>query len=162
MPENSESSAANDARFRLMVVAGTALSLAVAYGWMAGFARQPDGDFSFQWQWPIPLWAFIGLVSTVYFWGKIWPAQDRAVTRKDIVLGSLALLLPGLWWLISPLRSLSGQHAHEVTEGLVAAAIVLSFGAWMVFRLARGFLEEDSEDLKNLDAHAGDDKDLKK
>jgi ABC-type nickel/cobalt efflux system permease component RcnA len=144
-----------------MVVVGTALSLAVAYGWLAGFARQADGDLSFQWRWPIPLWTFIGLASTVYFWRAIWPSQNRTVTRKDIVLGSAALLLPGLWWVISPLRSLSGQHAHEVIEGLVAAALVLTFGAWMIIHLARSFEAEDAEDLKNLDPDTAD-KDSKK
>jgi hypothetical protein len=144
-----------------MVVVGTALSLAVAYGWLAGFARQADGDMSFQWRWPIVLWAFIGLASTFYFWHAVWPPQHDA-TRRDNVRGSLALLLPGLWWIISPLRSLSGQHAHEVIEGLVAAALVLSFGAWMIIHLARSFEAEDAEDLKNLGPDTSDDKDLKK
>jgi hypothetical protein len=162
MPANPEPPSADDARFRSIVVVGTALCLALAYGWMGGFARQPNGDLSFQWRWPILPWAFIGLASTVYFWHAIWPSQNRTVTRKDIVTGSIVLALPGLWWLISPLRSLSGQHAHEVIEGLVAAALVLSFGAWMIIRLGRGFLEEDAEDLKNLNEDASSDKDLKK
>ncbi len=145
-----------------MVVVGTALSLAVAYGWLAGFARQADGDLSFQWRWPIPLWAFIGLASTFYFWHKIWPPQNRTAIRRDNVLGSIALLLPGVWWIVSPLRSLSGQHAHEVVEGLVAVALVLSFGAWMIIHLARSFEAEDAEDLKNLDSDTPDDKDSEK
>jgi hypothetical protein len=148
---------ANDLRFRRMVVLGTTLSLAVAYGWLAGFARQPDGDLSFEWRWPILAWAFIGLGSTVYFWRAIWPPQNRTATRRDIVMGSVVVLLPGLWWLIFPLRSLSGQHAHEVITGLIAAAIVLSFGAWMVARLIRSFENEDAEDLKNLEDDGPED-----
>jgi hypothetical protein len=162
-PPGAPPPSANDVRFRLMVVMGTALSLAVAYGWLAGFARQSDGDLSFQWRWPILLWAFIGLASTIFFWHAIWPSKNQTqTTRKDTVVGSIVLLLPGLWWIISPLRSLSGQHAHEVMEGLVAAALVLSFGAWMIIHLARGFEEEDAEDLKNLGPDAPDDKDSKK
>lgn len=161
-PPTAQPPDVNDVRFRRMVVVGTALSLAVAYGWLAGFVRQPDGDLAFQWHWPILAWALIGLGSTVYFWRAIWPPQNRTATRKDIVLGSVVAVLPGLWWLIFPLRSLSGQHAHEVTEGLIAAAIVLSFGAWMVFHLIRSFENEDAQDLKNLDDDAADGKDSKK
>ena len=140
-----------------MVVAGTALSLAAAYGWLAGFARQPNGDLSLQWRWPILLWVLIGLGSTVYFWRAIWPPRNQPVTRKGVVLGTIVLLLPGLWWFILPLRSLSGQHARQVITGLIAAAIVLSFGAWMVIRLVRSFENEDAEDLKNLEDDGPED-----
>lgn len=152
---------ANDIRFRRIVVAGTAVSLAVAYGWLAGFARQPDGDLSFEWRWPILLWVFIGLGSTIYFWRAIWPPKNQTATRRNIVPGVIVVALPGLWWLIFPLRSLSGEHAREVITGLIAAAIVLSFGAWMVIRLIRSFENEDSEDLKNFDDDARGDKDSK-
>jgi hypothetical protein len=167
MPANPEPSAAqlpdaNEIRFRRMVVGGTAVSLAAAYGWLAGFVRLPDGDLSFEWRWPILVWVLIGLGSTIYFWRAIWPPQNRMATRKGIVLGTIVVVLPGLWWLIFPLRSLSGQHAREVITGLIAAAIVLSFGAWMVIRLIRSFENEDAEDLKNLEDDAPDDKDLKK
>ena len=81
------------------------------------------------WRWPILIWVIIGLGSTIYFWHAIWPPQNRTATRRQIVLGVIVVVLPGLWWLIFPLRSLSGQHAREVITGLIAAAIVLSFGA---------------------------------
>lgn len=153
---------ADDIRFRRMVVMGTAVSLAAAYGWLAGFARQPNGDLSFEWRWPILLWAFIGFGSTIYFWHAIWPPKNQTPRRRDIVLGSIVVVLPGLWWLTFPLRSLSGQHAHQVITGLIAAAIVLSFGAWMVIHLMRSFESEDAEDLKNLDDNGPGDKDSKK
>jgi hypothetical protein len=114
--------------------------------WLAGFARDPDGGLSFHWRWQILLWAFIGLASTFYFWRKIWPPPNRPpAARKDIVAGSLALALPGLWWLILPLRSQSGgQHFWQVVTGLSIAACALTFGAWMIIRLGRGFEEEDA------------------
>jgi hypothetical protein len=135
-----------DILFRRMFVIFTEFSLAVAYGWLAGFVRQSDGDLSFQWRWPILLWALIGFASTAWFWRKVWPPQNRPdATRKDILIGFVVLLLPGLWWLILPLRSLTGEHFREVVEGLTAAAIVLTFGAFMLVRLVRGF-EADGTD----------------
>jgi|SRR5580698_7740528 hypothetical protein len=144
MPENVQQTDQRDLLFRRMVIWSTALSLAVAYGWLAGFVRQPDGDLTFQWGWRVLVWALIGLISTVYFWRKIWPPGDRAATRRGIVEGAVAAGLPGIWWLIFPLRSQSGQHLWQVIEGLTAAAIVLTFGAWMIIRLMRGF-ENDKE-----------------
>lgn len=140
---------ASDVLFKRTVIASTAFALAVAYGWLAGFVRQPNNDLSFQWRWLILPWAFVGLASTIYFWRKIWPPESRPrAPRKDIVKGSLALLLPGLWWLLFPLRSQSGGHRWDVIKGLVAAALVLTFGAWMVFHLGKAF-EKDSDDTND-------------
>ncbi len=136
-----------------MIIVSTALSLMGAYGWLAGFERQPGGDFSFQWRWNTLLWAFIGFSSNAYFWRKVWPVTGRtAATRKDIIKGSAALLLPSLWWITFPLRFLSGQHFWDVVIGLAAAATVLTFGAWMVIQLIKAFERSDLEDLKALDS----------
>ena len=134
-----------DVAFRRIVIVSTAALLAVAYGWLAGFVRQPNGDLTFHWRWMVLCWALIGIVSTVYFWHKIWPPENRAPTRKGIIEAVIAVALPGIWWLIFPLRSQSGEHLREVLAGLIAAAIALSFGAWMIFRLGRAF-EEDKDD----------------
>jgi FtsH-binding integral membrane protein len=133
-----------DILFRRMVIWFTALSLAVTYGWLAGFVRQADGDFTFHWRWMALTWAFIGLASTFYFWRKIWPPGNNAATRRGIIEGTFALALPGIWWLILPLRAQSGQHLWQVVEGLTAAILVLTFGAWMIFRLGKAF-EDDKE-----------------
>jgi len=131
-----------------MVIVFTALSLAAMYGWLACFDRQPNGDFYFHWRWSALPWIFIGFGSNAYFWRKIWPPAGRAqATRKDIIKGSAALLLPCLWWLAFPLRFLSGQHFWDVVEGLVAAAAVLTFGAWMVTRLIKAFEQSDADGL---------------
>lgn len=148
MPEKTQPSPdtppfAGDSLFRRMFSVFTVFSLAVAYGWLAGFVRQPDGDLVFHWRWPVPLWALAGLASTAYFWHKIWPPGNRSARPGDIVRGSVVLAVPGLWWLLFPLRSQSGEHFWEVVEGLAAAAIVLTFGAWMLIRLARAFEDDD-------------------
>ena len=133
---------------RRVVVIGTVLSLAIAYGWMASFERQPGGEMAFHWGWPTLVWCLIGTGSCLYFWRKIWPPDDRSrPTRRGILIGSLALLLPGLWWLTLPLRFLSGQTLKDVSGGLVVAALVLSFGALVVTRLVKAFEHTDAEDL---------------
>jgi hypothetical protein len=143
-----------------MVVIFTALSLAAAYGWLAGFVRQTNGDLSFHWRWLVLVWAVVGFASTVYFWRKIWPPEDQPdSTRKSVTKGSIALLLPGLWWLLFPLRSQSGQHFWSVVEGLSIAAIVLTIGAFMLIRLAKAFEEDGTADP---DSNVASNKDLKK
>lgn len=143
MSENFQPIERGDLAFRRMFSVSTAASLALAYGWLAGYVRQPNGDLTFHWRWMVLIWAFIGFVSTIYFWRKVWPPGNRATTRKGIIEGTIALALPGIWWLIFPLRSQSGEHLREVLAGLIAAAIVLSFGAWMIFRLGRAFEKDD-------------------
>jgi hypothetical protein len=144
--------------FRRFVVISSALCLGGCYGWLAGFVRQPDGDLSFHWRWMITLWVLIGVGSSGYFWHIIWPPQNRPdSTRKQIIEASAVLVVPGLWWLIFPLRSLSGQHFWQVAEGLTVAAIVLTLGALMIIRLGRAF-ENDDEADPNAPSH----KDLKK
>jgi hypothetical protein len=123
-----------------MITLSTALSLGLAYGWLAGFVRQSNGDLTFHWRWQVIAWALIGLGSTAYFWRKVWPPANRpAATRKDFVIGCFDLAVPGLWWLLFPLRSLSGQHFWQVVTGLSIAAVVLAFGAFMVIRLGKAF-----------------------
>jgi hypothetical protein len=88
-----------------MVGIFTALSLAATCGWLGGFVRQPDGDLSFHWRWMVVVWALIGLASSAYFWRKIWPPGKGAATRRGIIEGTMALAVPGIWWLTFPLRS---------------------------------------------------------
>jgi hypothetical protein len=44
---------------------------------------------------------------------------------------------------------LSGQTLKDVSGGLVVAALVLSFGAWVLARLVKAFEHTDAEDLAN-------------
>lgn len=144
MPEDVQQLEERDILFRRMVIWFTALSMAAAYGWMAGFVRQANGELMFHWRWMIPVWALVGLGTTLYFWRKIWPPGNRASTRGGIAQGIVAVAVPGIWWLILPLRAQSGQHLWEVLAGLAAAAVVLAFGAWMIVRLGKAF-EDDKE-----------------
>jgi hypothetical protein len=160
MTEDAQGNSGSDSLFRHAVVLSTALCLAATYAWLAGFVRQPDGDLVFHWRWLILPWALIGLGSTIYFWHVIWPPENypgtfRKTSRKNIIFASLALVLPGLWWLVLPLRSQSGQHFWQVLEGLVAAALVLSFGALMIIRLGRAFENDDEADPEKSRADTG-------
>jgi hypothetical protein len=151
--DKSPATNASDALFKRMVVISTALSLAAAYGWLACFDRQADGSFYFHWRGSALAWIVVGFASSFYFWRKVWPAGHRAdATRKDIIAGSIVLAVPCLWWLTFPLRYLSGQHFWDVMTGLIAAALVLSFGAWMVTRLIKAFEQSDTADLAAIKA----------
>jgi hypothetical protein len=152
-PDQSPTAKASDALFKQIIIVSCASSLAMMYGWLACFDRQPDGDFHFHLRWLGLLWFVIGFGSTTFFWRKIWPPQnDPTATRKDVVIGSIVLVVPGLWWLTFPLRFLSGQHFWDVMTGLIAAAMVLSFGAWMVIKLIKAFEQSDTSDLNASDA----------
>ena len=148
---NVSNTQATDVLFRRMVIISTALSLAAIYGWLACFDRQSNGDLYFHCRWNGLLWIFIGLGTTLYFWQKIWPPENvPAAARKEIIKGSVALVIPALWWAVFPLRFLSGQHFWDVVIGLAAAVTVLSFGACMVIRLINAFERSDREDLNAL------------
>jgi FtsH-binding integral membrane protein len=150
--DQSPTAKASDALFKRIIIVSCALSLVTMYGWLACFDRQQNGDFYFHWRWIALLWIVIGLASNAFFWRKIWPPEGRAIaTRKDIIIGSIVLGAPCLWWLTFPLRFLSGQHFWDVMTGLIAAAIVLSFGAWMVIKLIKAFEKSDADDLNALD-----------
>ena len=142
----SSETVATDTLFKRMIVIAMTLSLAGMYGWLACFTRLPNGDFHFQWSWLALLWIAIALVSSIYFWRKIWPPTGDS-TRKDVIKGLIVLLLPCVWWLLLPLRFMSGQHFWDVMAGLIAAAMVLSFGAWMVIRLIKAFEGNEAEDF---------------
>jgi hypothetical protein len=146
---------ATEVLFRRIIIISTELSLAGMYGWLACFDRQLSGDVFFHWRWIGLVWAGIGYGSCWYFWHKIWPASETVTaTRGDILKGSAVLAVPCLWWITFPLRFLSGQHFWDVLAGLVAAATVLSFGAWMMTRLIKAFERSDKEDLNALDSGA--------
>ncbi len=163
VPENNQPppAKATDTLFKRMIVIACALSLATMYGWLACFDRQPNGSFYFHWQWNALLWIVIGVGTNAFFWRKVWPPAGRAdATRKDVMVGSIVLGVPCLWWLTFPLRFLSGQHFWDVMTGLIAAATVLSCGAWMVIKLIKAFEQSDTDDLKTeaQNSNAANDK----
>jgi peptidoglycan/LPS O-acetylase OafA/YrhL len=133
-----------------VIIISTILSLATADGWLASFERLPGGEWSCRWRWATLVWGLIGGGTCFYFWRQIWPPQDYpAATRKRIIIGSTVLLLPCLWWLTFPLRFISGRDFRDVICGLIAAALVLSFGAGMVIKLIGAFERSDILDLEN-------------
>jgi len=141
---------ASNALLRRVVIIFTILSLAVADGWLASFERLPGGELLCRWCWATLIWGLTGGGTCLYFWRQIWPPPDSPpTTRKRIIIGSVVLLVPCVWWLTFPLRFLSGSDFRDVICGLIAAAIVLSFGAFMVIKLIRAFERSDTLDLAN-------------
>ncbi|HEX3624594.1 MAG TPA: hypothetical protein VH280_04120 [Verrucomicrobiae bacterium] len=139
MSEQDQQLESRDLAFRRMVSLGTAVCVALSYGWLGGFVRQPDGDLIFHWRWLVLIWACIGFAGTLYFWRKVWPPENQTTTRSGVVMGVIAVAVPLIWWLMLPLRSQSGRHRWEVVTGLSAATLVLLFGAWMIYRLGKAF-----------------------
>ena len=137
-----------DGGFKYAIIISTALTFAAVFGWLACIDRQENGDLDFRWHWSALLWIVIGIASTIYFWRQVWPAQnDSSVGKRNrLVKGWTALLIPSLIWMTYPLRFLSGKHFTDVLAGLTAAAIVLTLGALMLFRLIKGFNENEPTD----------------
>jgi peptidoglycan/LPS O-acetylase OafA/YrhL len=149
-PATNPTTPGSNALPRRVIIITTILSLATADGWMASFEREPGGQLSCRWCWATLVWSLIGGGTCLYFWRQIWPPPGYPkAARKKIILGSVVLLVPCLWWLTFPLRFLSGPDFRDVTCGLIAAAIVLSFGACMVIKLIRAFERSDTLDLAN-------------
>jgi len=142
-----------DTVFKRFITIFTAVSIAAMYGWLGGFESQPDGNVNFHWRWGVLMWALVGVFSTIYFWGKVWPPEGHAnATSKDVIKGTIVFAIPGLWWLAFPLRNHSGRHFWDVMSGLIVVFLVLTFGACMIFRLVKTFEATDEFDLQNLKA----------
>ena len=136
--------------FRLVIVAATALGFAAVFGWLACIQRKENGEVEFHWQMGAWLWIAIGIACTVYFWRQVWPVKNHspAGARRRVIKGWAALLIPSLMWMAYPLRFISGQQLLNVFIGLAIAATVLTFGGWMVFRLIKGFANEEAPSAK--------------
>ena len=131
-------------------MAATALVFAAMFGWLACLQRMESGEVEFHWQRSAWLWIALGLVGPVYFWRQIWPGQtvSPAGAARRQIKGWAALLVPSLMWMAYPLRFISGQQRLNVGIGLGVAAMVLTFGGWMVFRLIKGFADEETPPAK--------------
>lgn len=140
-------SPSTDSGFRLAIVISTAVIFATAFGWLGCIQRKETGEVEFHWQWGALFWIAIGISCTVYFWRQIWPIGNTfpTGTKKRMVKGWAALLIPSLMWMTYPLLFVSGQQLLNVSIGLAIAVTVLTLGGWMVFRLVKGFANEDEE-----------------
>lgn len=131
--------------FRLLTIISSAVLFAAVFGWLACIQRTAGGAVEFHWQGSAWLWIATGIASPVYFWRQIWPGQDdsRAVSLSRVIKGWAVLLIPSLMWMAYPLRFISGQQLLNVSIGLAVAALVLTCGGWMVFRLIKGFAADE-------------------
>jgi len=134
----------SNALLRQVVVIATILSLATAYGWMASFDRQPGGDMASHWSWATAIW--------------VWSARRAAFSsgarsgRPRIARRPLAAKSSPVPWFCCcrpmvadfSLVVFITPNFRDVGTGLVAAAMVLTFGAWMVTRLIKAFESSDT------------------
>jgi hypothetical protein len=152
-PSPSLAPSNSDLIFKRLITWSTAVCLAAIYGWLASYERQMDGSMHFHWRWLSLFWAIIGTGSSTYFWHQIWPPSGYPDSnRNGIIKGLIIIVLPGLWWLIYPLRFLKGEQFWDVITGLMVVASALSFGAWMITRLVKAFEASDTYDLNTLDS----------
>jgi hypothetical protein len=137
-----------DGGFKRVIIVSTALIFAAVFGWLSCMERKLNGDVDFRWHWSALLWVAIGIASMVYFWRQIWPTQNDGIgsKHKRLIKGWAALLIPSLMWMAYPLRFISGQRLFDVFFGLMLAAMVLTLGGCMVFRLIKGFNENEPTD----------------
>ena len=141
--------ASNDAGFRRVFVISSTLILATVFGWLGCLVRQTNGNVLFEWQWRALIWFAIGIGSTVYFWRQIWPAQNITRTAKRQIKGWVVLAIPCVIWMAYPLWFISGRQLSDVFVGLMLAVVVLTGGGLMVYKLIRGF--ENDEAAANAD-----------
>jgi hypothetical protein len=152
-PVPAAASLKSDLLFKRLITWSTAICLAAAYGWLASYERQADGSLHFHWRWLSLFWIIIGVGSSMYFWHQIWPPPGYPVAdRIGIIQGLVVFILPGLWWVIYPLRFLKGEQFWDVLTGLMVVAMALSLGAWMIARLVKAFEASDAYDLTTLDS----------
>jgi hypothetical protein len=142
--------AATDAGFRGVFVISSALILATVFGWLACLVRTENGDIAFRWQWRALIWIAGGIGSTGYFWRQVWPVENGVRTLKQQIKGWVVLAVPCVIWMSYPLWFISGRQLFDVGAGLALAATVLTGGGWMVFKLIKGF-ENDEAAADNAD-----------
>jgi hypothetical protein len=147
MTSGQDKQSSTDGGLKRAIIVSTTLLMAAVFGWLACIDRKENGDLDFRWHWGASLWIAIGLGCTFYFWRQVWPQNDSPDgKRKRLIKGWAAFLIPSLIWMTYPLRFFSGKHFTDVLAGLTAAAIVLTFGGWMLSRLIKGFNKNEPAD----------------
>jgi hypothetical protein len=96
----------------------------------ATMLRSTRAGFSFEFSWLAPLAFALGFGATMAFW-------RRAAQGRTLRWPSAGMLLLGGCVFLAPLRFVPKENLFNVISGLFCAAMVLSFGGFMIFRLIR-------------------------
>ena len=120
---------------------------------MASFDRSRVDETHDGWIWRSLLWGLVGGGTCMYFWAMVWPSKPvQGSARARTWRGWLVVSLPSLYWLSFPLHFKSGHDFSDVLTGLIAAGLILAFGAWMVIRLIKAFEHSDEVETERLEA----------
>jgi hypothetical protein len=135
-----------DLTFKRMASIGTAVGFAAALGTMACLERSAGHGLALQWHWRAVLWMALGAVAAVHLWNLVWRAQagDTPEAKQRLKRFCIVLLASALVVFVYPIAFVSSEHFNDVLTGLSLATAVLTFVGWMIYRVARGFAENDA------------------
>lgn len=116
----------------------------------ATMLRSTRAGFSFEFSWFAPVAFLIGAGTALGYW--------RLLARGTSLLWpSVGMLFLGGCVFIAPLRFVPTENLVSVLSGLICAAVVLSFGGFMIFRLIRAINEGERLNAEREAAEAGED-----
>lgn len=130
--------------FRRIATAATALGFAAVLGSVACVQPAEGQGLEFQWHWFAVLWILLGAAAGWRLWHLLWRAQTdpRPAARRALVRYGIVLAVGGLLVFAYPFRFVAPQKFRDVLTGLGAAALVLAFVGWMLYRLVKSLARD--------------------
>jgi asparagine N-glycosylation enzyme membrane subunit Stt3 len=131
----------SDQAFFRFATGSTAVAFAVVFGAMESL-RVSGSGFTFHLSLGTGVAAAIGAAVALIYWKII--LRDRA-TKNHLRtrVASILLLLAGVGLFLYPLRFVPKNRLSEISQGLIAAVVVVSAGGCTLWRIKR-HLEKDS------------------
>jgi hypothetical protein len=132
----------HDQAFRKIVVASTSLGVSFMLVSLGSLSISKSSGLQFTWHWPIILLVVAGILWNRRFWRVIW--QDTSERGKVEPLVHLSgMLLLGVLAFIYPVRFVEQSYRTEILRGLLTAAAFLGTMIWLIYRLGRGFFQNE-------------------
>jgi hypothetical protein len=143
-----------DKPFKGIVVFSTGLGLALMLASLAAIRIGKVEGLQFAWHWTILLWMAAAAIWNWRFWNVVWQVQRDPTpqAKKRLIFHCGILFAIGLGAFLYPIRFIEQSYWAGIGMGLVTAFTFLGIMFWIIFRFARGFLEQDNSATKT---HAG-------
>lgn len=134
-----------DTLLRRIMVASTGLGIALMLGSVAAVQFGKAQGLQFQLHWSIAVVMLLGAFWNWRFWNVIWKANDTpgADFRKKIIVAFALLFALGLGTFIYPMRFVAEGYHLGISRGLATAVVFLATTFWLIYKLARGFVNAD-------------------
>lgn len=124
-----------ESRLQQLMTYGSSLCGAFAAAALQAFR----GGMSFEFSFYTLVAAVVGFAVFVAFW-KLILAERKTIQTKVLLGGVIVILITGaIAGVLYPLRFVSSHEFPNLVKGLVAAALALSGGAFLLFRCKRFF-----------------------